>query len=267
MKVVLSRKGFDSANGGIPNAIMPNGVLVPFPIPSDDEATFGQLHCGNIRYDELLQDLAPRRFFGHCHADPDLDKARWTMPPAGWKPAFGQIGPSARYLVKTVGLAPDDLILFFGWFRFVERDLLGHCKYLADSHDMHLIWGYLQVGEILSTPDRIVREYPWHPHADQRRFDDSNILILPRQTLSFAEDKPGCAIVPFAQQRVLTASGQTRAQWRWNSAYAPDNLVVGKGRSNASRIPGCIFYPGIWQELGLQDTPGTARWAMEMVLA
>lgn len=33
MKVVLSRKGMDSAAGGIPSPILPDGTLLSFPIP------------------------------------------------------------------------------------------------------------------------------------------------------------------------------------------------------------------------------------------
>ena len=38
MKVILSRKGFDSVNGKMPSAIMPNGDLVSMPIPSPGDA-------------------------------------------------------------------------------------------------------------------------------------------------------------------------------------------------------------------------------------
>ncbi|WP_418483231.1 hypothetical protein [Dysosmobacter sp.] len=37
MKIILSRKGFDSANGGIVSPIFEDGTMVSFPIPSDDE--------------------------------------------------------------------------------------------------------------------------------------------------------------------------------------------------------------------------------------
>ena len=37
MKIILSRKGFDSANGGIVSPIMEDGTLVSFPIPSKDK--------------------------------------------------------------------------------------------------------------------------------------------------------------------------------------------------------------------------------------
>ncbi|MBO4370060.1 MAG: hypothetical protein J5808_01705, partial [Paludibacteraceae bacterium] len=68
--------------------------------------------------------------------DPDIDQARWNTPPSGWKPAFGQIGPAARYLLNTVGLAPGDMILFFGWFRFVEQTLLGQYHFSKGRGDI-----------------------------------------------------------------------------------------------------------------------------------
>lgn len=45
MKIILSRKGFDSANGGIVSPIFEDGTMVSFPIPSDDEDTYDSLYC------------------------------------------------------------------------------------------------------------------------------------------------------------------------------------------------------------------------------
>ncbi|MBO4456467.1 MAG: hypothetical protein J5802_01965 [Butyrivibrio sp.] len=36
MKIILSRKGFDSTNGGCASPIMPDGTLLSMPIPSDE---------------------------------------------------------------------------------------------------------------------------------------------------------------------------------------------------------------------------------------
>jgi Nucleotide modification associated domain 3 len=36
MKLILSRKGFDSAYGGVPSPILPDGTLCPLPIPSNE---------------------------------------------------------------------------------------------------------------------------------------------------------------------------------------------------------------------------------------
>ena len=45
MKIILSRKGFDSSSGKQPNPIMPDGTLLSLPIP--DEA-------GNNEYSSLF---------------------------------------------------------------------------------------------------------------------------------------------------------------------------------------------------------------------
>jgi hypothetical protein len=37
MKVILSRKGFDSEYGGIPSPIMPDGTLLSLPIPYEQD--------------------------------------------------------------------------------------------------------------------------------------------------------------------------------------------------------------------------------------
>ena len=44
MKIILSRKGFDSANGGIVSPIFENGTMLTFPIPSNDKETYNDLH-------------------------------------------------------------------------------------------------------------------------------------------------------------------------------------------------------------------------------
>ena len=118
MKIILSRKGFDSANGGIVSPIFEDGTMVSFPIPSDDEDTYDSLYYNGIRYSQILRDL---RYKGgdHCHLDPDLDLGRRRERIDGWFPAFGQRDAAASYL-KNLGVAPGDIFLFFGNFHFVE---------------------------------------------------------------------------------------------------------------------------------------------------
>ena len=43
MKVILSRKGFDSSNGGCPSPILPDGTLLSLPIPTDDRDKYEDL--------------------------------------------------------------------------------------------------------------------------------------------------------------------------------------------------------------------------------
>ena len=134
MKIILSRKGFDSANGGIVSPIFEDGTMVSFPIPSDDEDTYDSLYYNGIPYSKILHDL---RYKGgnHCHVDPDLDLSRRAKEIDGWFPAFGQWDAAASYL-KNLGVAPGDIFLFFGNFHFVECKN-GEYKYSRECGDFY----------------------------------------------------------------------------------------------------------------------------------
>ena len=73
MKVILSRKGFDSANGGIASPILEDGTMLSFPIPLPETNTFSELEYKGISYPQLLHDLNYNegKFGFHCHIDPD----------------------------------------------------------------------------------------------------------------------------------------------------------------------------------------------------
>ena len=100
MKVVLSRKGFDSAYGGYPSPILPAGEMVSLPIPLDDTIRYSDLQIGDLKYYDLMADLKPRiRSNGKwlilneetkCHFDPDIHKDPIDRE-SGWKPCFGQM--------------------------------------------------------------------------------------------------------------------------------------------------------------------------------
>ena len=272
MKVILSRKGFDSVNGKMPSAIMPNGDVVYFPIPSDNETTFDDLRYGKVSYKRLLDCLVqkksgcgdiPRQ---HCHIDPDLDKTRWTKTPRNWKPAFGPSWKVWHYLNETVGIKKNDVFLFFGTFHFLTQKAPGSFEYAARTgdffhdSDLHLIWGYLQVGNIILDSAEISRDYPWHPHAG------GNVLIVPRKTLSFAPSKPGYGLLPFSLDRVLTSEGKSKAFWKPNEVYSPESIIVAKERKNSCSSPDCIYYSGYWQELGLKESKASERWCKRMIL-
>lgn len=57
MKVILSRKGFDSANGGIVSPIFEDGTMISFPIPSNDTDTYNSLEYSGTSYSKILSDL------------------------------------------------------------------------------------------------------------------------------------------------------------------------------------------------------------------
>jgi len=204
MKVILSRKGFDSANGGIPSPIFEDDTMLSFPIPSKnhemDKIAYNELACNGVLLYKILKDLG---YSGaeFCHLDPDLDITRRVDSVEGWKPAFGQINQSASYLLNNK-IDEGYLFLFFGNFRHVvESD--GKYKFARRNknsedpyygREMKAIWGYLQVGEIISEAKK-QKKFFWHPHACKKRiFGNNNLIFTAAEHLSFAPDMPGCGI-------------------------------------------------------------------------
>ena len=58
MKVILSRKGFDSKNGGYPNPILPDGRMVSLPIPIKYEhICYNNLRLRDTTYYSLMKRL------------------------------------------------------------------------------------------------------------------------------------------------------------------------------------------------------------------
>ena len=127
MKIVFSRKGFDSSAGGVPSPII-NGQPVSIPIPADHRSvtTFGHLGLGNI-----VREITKGRYTESslCHHDPMFERS---------KCAFGQSGAAQGHLAhNSVGIG--DVFLFFGLF-----------SNLDGSERHHRIFSYLRVEEMLN---------------------------------------------------------------------------------------------------------------------
>lgn len=267
MKVIISRKGFDSSNGGCPSPILPDGTLLSLPIPSDDHDSYDGLAYKGTSYADILKQLRPNRAYDHCHVDPDLRPHLRITDVDGWAPAFGQID-AAQGLLSNAGVGPGDLFLFFGWFRPTENSVDGyHFRKRHDGDfyswaDMHVIYGYMQVGTILTDPDEIA-EYPWHPHASTARLRNrTNALYLPSKHLSWNPDIPGWGTLDFRKDRVLTMEGMNRGTWNPLPFLSPEHVYGNK--KNSARNGG-LYYCGIWQELVINESEGLTDWAMSVI--
>ena len=270
MRIILSRKGFDSANGGIVSPIMEDGTLISFPIPSDDKDKFDDLIYRGQPYSRILKDLNykenPR--YPNCHVDPDLTQERRKEQIDGWCPIFGQISSSAIYLMENVKVKENDLFLFFGNYHKVEC-IDGKYRYIKrtgdfySDNDLQIIWGYMQIGKIIKDPEE-QKKYNWHPHSIENRVKEkSNVMFMATDKLSFNENLPGAGVLTFREDRVLTAKNCNKATWEKRSIYDVDSIIG--NRKNSSKIANGIYYAGIWQELGLKETLECEEWAKSII--
>jgi len=185
MKLILSRKGFDSANGGCPSPIL-DGQLCSLPIPDSGAPTryadISPFHCSSIA--QIVEDLTRGRVRRNdgAHLDPDLRRDAIARA-AGWRPIFGQAAAAQSHLARHQ-VSRGDLFLFFGCFRRAEK-VAARFRFVRDAPRLHVIYGWLQVGRVTPATDEIATEVPWageHPHlAAPERYKNN--------TLYFASDR------------------------------------------------------------------------------
>lgn len=216
MKIILSRKGFDSENGGMPSPILPDATLLSLPIPSkmDVETKYTDIQYKGMSYYDLIRMLNPKTRIKEnyaCHLDPDIRKTVRERQ-LGWMPAFGQEGAALSHL-KNQNVGVGDLFLFFGWFK-QTLNIDGKIVYDKDAPELHVIYGYFQVGEIIDNPADIPVWLEKHPHAKAERWEKSNVIYVAAPHLSFCPELPGAGNFVFGEESlVLTKPGCSRSTW------------------------------------------------------
>ncbi|WP_342246958.1 Nmad3 family putative nucleotide modification protein [Pseudomonas sp. OTU5201] len=236
MRVILSRKGFDSSAGGCPSPILPDGRLCSLPIPDEASSiSYGDIdYCGTNLGELVCQLTLNARWQGEgAHLDPDLRADALPRLP-GWTPTLGQSG-SAQGHLRNEGVTVGDLFLFFGTFRPVQQ-VAGGWRFSPRQAPCQVIWGWLQVGKVLKVDELLADPMPWvryHPHFAYGK-DASNTLYLATKKLSLdgiAAGYPGAGTFAYLDERlVLTASDAKRqTRWRLPAFFAP-----GKGQRGLS---------------------------------
>ena len=169
MKVIFSRKGFDSTSGGAPSPII-DGRPISLPIPTKNypsETSYSAAGFGEI-VERVTKGCKERiRASALFHDDPMYWNGRW---------AFGQTGGAQGHLEKN-GVRKGDVFLFFGLFAYDGQD----------RH--HRIFGYLDVDEVChlgSTPSKSDQPEGFprrHPHTirewtNNGKWNENNTLYL-----------------------------------------------------------------------------------------
>jgi hypothetical protein len=248
-RVILSRKGLDAAWGGCASPILPDGTLVPLPIPEPAggrrAAERGPSAPPGVRYADLRvpgshrsaaallralgRDAVEHPSAGYrgergatvrvplrrarAHLDPDLRSDTVAEREPAWRPTFGQVGGAQSHLAAR-GVGPGDLFLFFGWFRGTAP--AGGRRLRWAGPDLHVLWGWLEVGEVV--PVDAATDLGWsHPHLDGRHLDryaTGNTLYLAADRLSLHPALPGAGTFQRLTPALrLTAEGTTRSVW------------------------------------------------------
>lgn len=187
MKIVFSRKGFDSASGRGPSPIV-HGRAISLPIPEKPQPQGNWTTYADRKLDHLLAT-------GHkepkCHDDPMFHNGFC------W---FGQCSAAQSHLMNQK-IGPEDIFLFFGLFQ-APGELNPH----------HRIFGYMKVTG-RTTPDERHSAEGWrdppndrpHPHADEsyRRYANNCIWY-----------GPGRNNAPSSELLRLTAPGKSPSVWK-----------------------------------------------------
>jgi Nucleotide modification associated domain 3 len=216
LKIVLSRKGFDSSVGGLASPILPDGTLLSLPIPTSmDNLRYEDIQLPNGRsYRQIMNEIgASNQIAGKgAHLDPDLIRSALHRH-ADWMPSLGQIGSAAGHLRnQKVGI--DDIFLFYGWFRKTEL-VDGSLRYKREQ-GFHSIFAYLQIGEIIKTASSncVPAWLDDHPHLHRDRVSKpTNTIFIAAKQLSFAHHLPGAGVFRESDELVLTKPGLSRGRW------------------------------------------------------
>jgi hypothetical protein len=199
---------------------LPDGTLLSLPIPSNDVHKYSELSWGCLNYLDIIKQLNPKTTLNegsHCHLDPDL-RANTLLRTKEWKPAFGQTGSSLTEL-RDNGVKEGDLFLFFGWFKKTEYHN-EQLRYIPKSPNLHVIYGYMQIGNIVDSVCQIPEWLKYHPHVNLNNYKEAwgkkqNSIYLPSERLSFASGLSGSGIFTFRDELVLTKSGYSRSRWEF----------------------------------------------------
>lgn len=234
MKIVLSRKGFDSAAGRVASPIFPDGRMLSLPIPHPPGIwTYQDILFDGCPIGELVSDLTGGKLgpSNHAHLDPDL-RADAIPRKAGWRPLFGQDSAAQSHLARQ-GVGPGDLFLFFGWFRRVRR-ANGHWSYVPNAPDLHVLFGWLEIAEVVSLAEEWTAMPHWaagHPHLHEvsaKRAKNNTLYVSSRVV------DGGIGAGTFDSYRSalrLSAEDHRRSRWQLPAWFSPEGLSCHANRS------------------------------------
>ncbi len=228
MKIIFSRKGFDSATGGMPSPIFPSDEFCSLHMPRPDEKfhRYEGIYMGARSLGPIVSDLTRDRIKAddYAHLDPDL-RYESIGRHNSWRPIFGQVGSAERHL-ENKKVTTGDIFLFYGWFRKIS-DVSGNYKYVEKAPDLHVIFGWLQINDRILVHDRTYIP-PWalqHQHCIRTPRQENDSIYISTSKLTGNASLPdiagGGVFRNFDTNLCLTASDKARSIWQLPKFFHP----------------------------------------------
>jgi hypothetical protein len=264
MRIILSRKGFDTEYGQMPSPIMPDGTLLSLPIPAKNEKiNYTELQFNGKTYYEIIKDLSSKTKIKEtytCHLDPDLRKEAIKRK-NDWKPLFGQAKAACSHLFKQ-GVSNGDIFLFFGSFRQTHY-INGHLSFIKTAPVIHIIFGYFQIGKLHLNQKSFPSYLMHHPHTNERFTKlKYNCIFEASNELSLNNSLNGASTLNFHDNLVLTKPGYPKSRWKLPNffkelaiSYHSENSFQKEYFQSASK----------GQEFVIESNPQLTKWALKII--
>jgi hypothetical protein len=203
--------------------------MLSLPIPDKrSPIRYSDITLHEHNFGDIVLSLTKGRILAHhnAHLDPDLN-ARSVKRNHGWKPLFGATSIAQRHLTKQ-GVQEGDIFLFFGLFREASQ-VDGTYRFVEGSKPKHVIWGWLQIGEIINvgTCDRTRNSWAsYHPHFF-REEDRNNTLYVASGNLKLSAGlinrlQGGGVFTHYSEDLQLTSPDQRKPSlWKLPALFYP----------------------------------------------
>ena len=245
-------------------------IMIPIP-SSNDKIAYKDVTFSKDKEKDLYVKNYLKNFkidlSSLCHMDPNLSN---YLDEPNFLGSVGQIGISQSHL-ENQEIQKDDLFIFFGKY---EIQKFSQTKVEKIAKDKHIMFGYLQIGEIICPNDpknggraSYEQKYPWiknQPHWNFEKYNNikSNRIYIAREKCSFDENIKGFGMFNFSEDLILTKNGRSISKWELPKPLM--NLKI--TYHNESNYKEDYFQSASrGQEFVIEKNEKAEKWAVELI--